>query len=365
VFSGALPRFVRRPSVWLAAAAGAGLGAMFSCRPFEAVVLGVCSIPVPWLLRSKAGLTSRLVHALPGCAVFALVVGGVAVHNAALTGSPVRFGYDLNMERHGYGVFPGSRTVGTEPDATPHLAAFYEDTRRYAAYGWTLGGFLGTRLRNLGWSWVFLIGPILTLGCLHWPRSLRVGRLRPALPGLLSFWVVAALNPWPFPHYFAGALGFLLVFALTGLRLWCVHHRAPVPLVLGSMLVAATSIVVVRGLGGAALVSAQTGASEWLPYHTPRGLDERRTLAETVSRHGPALVFVRYGPSESVRRDWVYNDPDPTRARVVWVNDLGPDDNARTNRTYEGRRPYCVEIVAGHPRGADCTSWISPRPHHP
>ena len=360
VFSGALPRFLRRPSIGLAVSAAFALAAMFSVRPFEAVILGFCSVPMPWLLRSKLGVRPLLLRAVPGLVVFALVVSAVAVHNAALTGNPFRFGYELNQERHGYGVFPWSRTIGTEPDVTPHLAGFYDETRRYVAYGWTPGGFVGTRLRSFGWTWVFLVGPLFTIGCLHWKRSLRVRRLRPALPGLLSFWILVAAHPWSFTHYYAGALGYLLVFALTGMRLWCVRHRVKPSHMAGATLAAALAVVTVRIAGGTATVSTPTIPIDWLPYYTPPGLEDRRALEQALTHAGPALVFVRYGPHASLRRDWVYNRPDPTRAPVVWANDRGPDTNAHTARIYAGRGLTCVEIEASQPRRADCASWMAP-----
>ncbi len=362
LFAGALPRAVRRPSMLAATCAGLALGALFGCRPFEAVVLGVCATPMPWLLPRSAHPRAVLLNALPGVLLFGLVVTLVAWHNAALTGSPLRFGYDLNMERHGYGVFPGSRTVGTEPAVTPHLASFYDEARAYATYGWTPGGFVGTRLRSLGWAWIFLVGPLLTLGSLHWRHCLAVRRLRPALPGLLSFWVIVVATPWSFAHYYSGALGFLLVFSITGIRLWCVRHRISPARAAGSIVIAGGIVVLVRILGGVAVVPSPPAGIEWLPYNTPAGLDARDRLEDTLADTQPALVFVRYGPRESVRRSWVYNAPNPTQAPVVWANDLGPSQNARTAQAYAGRQWHCIELEAGRPSRADCALWVGPLP---
>ena len=359
LFAGALPRAVRETSVGIAALGGLGLGVMFSCRPFEAVVLGACAIPMVWLLRPAAGARVAVVRLLPAAAACALVVAAVACHNAALTGDALRFGYDVNMERHGYGVFPGRRTVGSEPATTAHLAAFYDETRGYATDGWTPGGFVGTRLRTLGWAWVFLLGPILSLGWRHWRASLRVQRLRSALPGLLGFWIVVLSNPWSFAHYYSGAFGFLILFAVTGVRLWCVRHRVSASLAAGTATSAAVLVLVVRAAGGSAIAPPPVIPIDWLPYNTPSGLEARARLEQDVATAGPVLVFVRYGPNESVRRDWVYNHPDPPNSRVVWANDLGPDHNSRTARAYAGRRLVCVEIEAGRPRRTDCAPWVA------
>jgi hypothetical protein len=362
LFAGALPRVVRRPSPVVAACGAVALAVMFSSRPFEAVVLGACAVPMVWLLRPAAGRAAIARAAVPALVLFALVIAAVAYSNHALTGHPFRFGYDLNMERHGYGVFAGARTAGVDPPVTAHMAAFYDETRRYAAYGWTVGGFVGTRLRTLGWVWVFLIGPFLTLGWRGWRRSLAVGRLRPALPGLVGFFIVVAAHPWSFPHYYAGALGFLVLFALTGLRVWCMRRRLPVSRVAGTIAAAAGLVLAVRTIAGGAVLHAPLIPIEWLPYHTPRGFEARRAFEAEAGRDGPALVFVRYGSDEPLRRDWVYNAPSPQDARVVWVNDRGPADNARTARAYAGRRWICVAIEGERPRPVPCATWVAATP---
>jgi hypothetical protein len=210
---------------------------------------------------------------------------------------------------------------------------------------------------------VFLVGPFLSLGLFQWGRSLRVRRLRPALPGLLTFGIVVALNPWPFPHYYAGAFGFLLTFAVTGIRVWCVRRRVSAPLAAGSLLVAASAVLAVRVLAGAGVSPPLPVPVPWLPYNTPLGFDARQTLATEVASAAPALVFVRHSATDSTLEewveDWVYNDPIPARSLVVWANDRGPERNARTAQAYPGRRRFCVEIEGGRPRRSDCAPWIA------
>jgi hypothetical protein len=203
----------------------------------------------------------------------------------------------------------------------------------------------------------------MSLGLFHWRRSLGARRLRAALPGLLTFFVVAALNPWPFPHYYSGAFGFLLVFAVTGIRVWCVRHRVSASLAAGSLLVAASVVLVVRAIAGAAVSPPMAVPVPWLPFNTPLGFEARQTLAEEAIGAAPALIFVRHSAADSTPdewvEDWVYNDPMPGQSPVVWANDRGPDGNARTARAYPGRRWFCVEIVSSHPQRSDCESWIA------
>jgi hypothetical protein len=312
-----------------------------------------------WLLRPRSEFRALCVAGLPGLVIYLLVVGGVAYSNAALTNNPLHFGYDLNMERQGYGVFPGSRTVGTETDLTARQTAFYERTRSYVASSWTPAGFLFRRTRNVTWTWVFLIGPLLSFGLFQWFRVLGVTRLRPALPGLAGFGIVAVLNPFPYPHYYSGVFGFLLLFAIGGIRVWCVRHRVPASMTAGSLLVAAIVVLGIRAVAGPVVSPAQAVPIPWLPYNTPLGFEARQRLEEEVARAAPALVLVRHAASEPSVEDWVYNDPDPARSPVVWANDRGPTNNVRTAHAYPGRRWFCVEIEGGYPRRADCETWAA------
>lgn len=352
LFGGALPRLLRHPGVGLGLTAGASLGVMFSCRPFEAVMLGLSALPMAILMKARSSP-----RAVPGLVALLLIGASVLYYNYRLTGDYLRFGYSVNMERHGWGIFPGARTVGTYAGLTAHNRGFYEETRNFQAFGFTPAGFVATRVKVIGWSWVFLIGPLLTVGFWHWRRSLMVKRLRPVLAGLLAGLGVLVLNPWPSPHYYAGVLGFVLVFLLTGLRMWVVRWGANGSALAALLILSAAGVLAVRTAAGNGATPAPVTAFSWLPYNTPPGLEQRRAFAEVARREAPALVLVRYGPQESVYEDWVYNEPDPTRAEIVWANDRGPMANRKAAAAYPGRRWICIAIEDGRPSRRDCASW--------
>jgi hypothetical protein len=58
---------------------------------------------------------------------------------------------------------------------------------------------------------------------------------------------------------------------------------------------------------------------------------------------GRHLVIVRYGPNHNRSDEWVYNEPDIDRAKVVWAREMAPDQNARLIRSFSGRCVWLAE----------------------
>jgi hypothetical protein len=53
-------------------------------------------------------------------------------------------------------------------------------------------------------------------------------------------------------------------------------------------------------------------------------------------------VFVRYAPFHRFE-EWVHNDADIDRARIVWANDLGAEENQKLLRYYPDRKAWLLE----------------------
>ena len=64
---------------------------------------------------------------------------------------------------------------------------------------------------------------------------------------------------------------------------------------------------------------------------------------------GKQLVFVRFGPRHLLR-EWIHNDADIDRSRVVWALDLGPEEDAQLINYYPDRAVWVVEPDAVPPR---------------
>ena len=56
--------------------------------------------------------------------------------------------------------------------------------------------------------------------------------------------------------------------------------------------------------------------------HPPWHLQRARFLAQLGQDAGRHLVVVRYGPLHSVNDEWVYNEAEIDRAKVIWARDM-------------------------------------------
>jgi hypothetical protein len=57
---------------------------------------------------------------------------------------------------------------------------------------------------------------------------------------------------------------------------------------------------------------------------------------------GKQLVFVRYSPFHRFR-EWIHNAANIDAARIVWADDLGPDENQKLLRYYPDRKSWLLQ----------------------
>jgi hypothetical protein len=79
---------------------------------------------------------------------------------------------------------------------------------------------------------------------------------------------------------------------------------------------------------------------------------ERRILVnqQLAQMAGQQLVFVRYWPQHIFQEEWVYNEADIDRARIVWARDLGAAENDKLIRYYPDRTVWLLEPDANPPK---------------
>jgi len=73
----------------------------------------------------------------------------------------------------------------------------------------------------------------------------------------------------------------------------------------------------------------------------PFGLRSRAEVVNKLSHMpGKHLIIVRYGPAHNINFDWVYNDADIDRSKVVWARDMGAEQNAKLLAYYRDRQVW-------------------------
>ncbi len=304
---------------WLAA--GAALGWAGLTRP-----LAAAAFTLPWLaLLARAARRER--RAAPGVALF--VAGGVlaaalfAGYNSAVTGSPLRTGYQVFADTYRF-----TFTLGSLP-APPPVASLYELFYSLARLNFWL----------LGWPVSLALAPFA--------RRTPAGRAMAlgVIATLVAYAIfrVPSINVVGPVHYGELAVP-LLVLSASGIeqvaeriqRPWGRAGRA-------TALAAPVALVTVAvsffwPVYGPALRQMSNVARAPYDLAEQAGLDN-------------AVVFVRSLPSlEAFPGAWVYrqrnNTPDLSD-RVLWVNDRGAENARLLAWLPAGRRAYLMAMESG------------------
>ena len=138
----------------------------------------------------------------------------------------------------------------------------------------------------------------------------------------------------PLPHYAAPVLCVfyaILVQALRHLRLVRFRGRRI------GVVVARTAVLLL-------LFQTATAICDGL-RHPVFGLRRRADVINKLSHMpGKHLIIVRYGPNHDINCDWVYNEADIDRSKVVWARDIGAEQNAKLLDYYRDRQVWQLTV---------------------
>ena len=325
---------------------GLGCGLEILTRPFESVLLAV-SIAVPIVVMIRR--VPRRVVAIGLIALSpALVL--TLLQSRAVTGSWTTLPYVLS--RFQYGI-PATFTF--QPNPQPHRELNREQQIDYQAqtdvHGdkpETLGSYF-RRLADRFRFFRFFLLPALYLAMLFFLPELRSRRYLWAAGSVAIFSLGTNFYPYYYPHYIAAVTCLLILMPVVGLRrlnsvsgdamrillLLCLAHFT---FWYGLHLVANEDLFIATG---------SYESWDFVNFGDAEGrlaIDHR--LAQAT---GQQLVFVRLGPAHLLR-EWIHNDADIDRSRVVWALDLGDEENAKLRAYYPHRTAWIVEPDAKPPR---------------
>ena len=407
---GACPRIRRRPGARSALPAAAGFALLGISRPFDAAML---SLPLGvelaiWLLGLKpnaptfrapaqmvgrtpwsaagplAGLSPSGEHlilgqesasrgtradqgvrptssallraAAPLVLVGGITIGWLCVYQFRVTGDPLRPAYAVNQQTYGWPLtlpwFPA------RADALPNR-------QMSDYYSWELEE-RQTVLHPLRYAvrnamdalrvWTFYFGPVLSVPLLFVGWIVRDRRMR--LPLAVTGWMllVLAVEDSRYPHYLSAVLAALLLIALQGIRhMRAAGRSAPRWLALARLLPVVLLLVIAVRL----FVPPLRAANPVNPFVSwccsqKGNLDRAAVLARLRQLPGLHLVLVKYRPDHVFTYEWVYNEAEIDRAKVVWARDLGPEANRPLIDYFGGRQVWTVDADQ-HP--AELVRW--------
>ena len=348
---GALPRIMRRQRVRDALVMGVGLAMLANSRPYEGFVLSlpVATALLVWVAGKSRPPTRVLARrvVLPLMIVLAAVGAAMGYYFWRVTGSPFRMPYQV--DRATYAAARYFYWQSPNPQPVYHSQAMHDLYIKFELAQFlkvrSVGGFIReTGLRIIA-SWVFYIGPVLLIPLFMLPWVMRDRRIRwlviaggVSIAGmeLLIFFLV---------HYAAPITAVILAVILQGmrhLRAWRWEGKPS-----GLFLVRSITLICVL------MVPLQARILPALPRSAtcrPMGVARAKILAELDSLPGRHLVFVRYGPDHDSLPEWVYNEADIDRSKVVWARDMGDAENQELIRYFNHRTVWLLEPDENPPK---------------
>lgn len=344
---GALPRIKESQRVHDAVIMGVGLAILANTRPFEGLVfsLPIAVVLIAWLLgKNSPTLKITLPRTMaPLALMLALTAAGMGYYLWRLTGSPIRTPYQIEQQTYAIAPYMLWQSVHQKPVYNnPVIEKMYtqEALAGYQASR-TLAGLL--LKAYLGWS--FFLGPILLLPffmlAFSLPKDFSWRDIETSTLFLLLVFAASliscAVESFYNAHYSAPATGLfllLVLMAIQRLRRWSPHglflSRA-VPLI--------CVIVLALRAGAEPLHIPVAPYYEFAWYQVASPSFGRATIKQQLERiPGNHLVIVHYDPNHEPFAEWVYNDADIARARIIWARELGSASDRQLVEFFPGRK---------------------------
>jgi hypothetical protein len=349
---GAWPRLRKHARTRDGLLMGLGLVILANSRPYEGLIF---AIPVAfamlfWLVGKHHPPFSRSLLRVIVAIVLCLVLSSLATgyYYYRVTGNPLRMAYQVNYAIYGGAPYFLWQTPSSYP-AYHHqvLRDFYQLDLEEFKKNFTVATYLRhVSEKAVSW-WQFYLDPLLTLPFLAIP--LVVHRKETWLPLAICAAMAAAfaMQTWYLPHYFCPALGALYILLVQCLRqLWHWRRRSGSvgPALVRAIPLLACAMILLRLTAAALHVQIE--------HAWPRGNLKRASIVDQLQQlPGPQLVIVRYDAEHDLNSEWVYNDADIDRSKIIWARDMGYKGNQELLQYFSNRQTWLVEpdVPAPHP----------------
>ena len=364
---GSLPRIQHEFRMRHALLFAAGLAILANSRPYEGLVFSSTAVLnlLFWICRGDRPQFRRLWVSLvvPLALVFFACAVAMGTYCWRVTGSPLRMPYSVYQETYD----PTPYFVWQHPKPLPayhHTELKNWELGRAAQFAEfrTASGFGTILFSKTLVFWFFYIGPLFTIVILialaMSPANLRWGELDTGtkflLISLLLSVVALTLEVPSLPHYAAPMtclLYALLLRAMSYIRTFWQYSGKPTGTATVRWLATAAFVLFIARI----LVSShipQVNSIQLASWYSGQQQDSERERIASELKHcqGFHLVLVRYTPRHDPSREWVYNDADIDKARVVWARDMGVAENEELMRYYKDRSVWLVQPDETPPR---------------
>lgn len=354
---GALPRLREKGRARDALLLGLGLAIHLLTRPYESIFLcAAVALYFAPALRSLDELRWLAKPALLSCSLVIVALGVTLLQNKRVTGNWTMLPEMLSQYQ--YGV-PAALTFQADPaphrELTPQQELEYKSQLSFRSGPETLASYFTRLAYRVRFYRFFFLAP-LYLALPVFLLTIREFRYVWVTLTLALFALGVNFFPAFQLHYIAAVTCLFVLVSVTGLqrlRQWKtrgIPAGADAARVIVFLCAAHFIFWYSLHLFDDTDVSAAMRRFEtWdsINHTNP----ERRILVnqQLAQASGKQLVFVRYWPQHIFQDEWVYNEADIDRARVVWARDLGSLENEKLRRYYPDRTAWLLEPDARPP----------------
>jgi hypothetical protein len=355
---GALPRIKRSQRVRDALVMGLGVALLANSRPYEGLFF---SLPVGvallvWMLGKKAPpwRVSRPRVVLPLGLMLMLTAAAMLYYFWRTTGSPFRIPYLVELATYNPVPFFPWQSMKSVPDYHHVMMKdFYVDwwLQQYE-FGRVHPALSGVLTASL--FWLFYLGPVLSLpllmvvAILPYGMSYKdIGRRTRFLLLVCCMSFAGSLLPVYFnPHYAAplnAAIYALVLLAMQHVRRWQWRGEPTGRAMVRAVPLICVVLLLVRASAPALHIPSPPPFPQSWCSKSIQMLGRAQILARLQGYEGHHLVIVRYKPDHDSPQEWVYNEADIDRSKVVWAREMSPAENEELIKYFKDRQVWLVE----------------------
>lgn len=333
----------RKPRIRYALITGIGVAILANSRPYEGLILSIpqgIGLMTRLIGRSGAGVSMISKTVLVPLALIGVITAScMAYYNYRITGNALRIPYVVHEDTYGmFAYFVWQKLPAVPAYRHEVIRAFhaeyelpnYQEKR-------SLSGFIRVNFSIL-FAYVLVTGSVFLIPLIGAGRMLLVwfwrnGSGRLVFLTYVFFVVGLALETMMSLHYWAPitALNYLLI--VQSMRLWRARNQAMGRRVLYSVFVLGSAV-----FGINAYQTSRTH-DPFAPH-----LQRARLLTQLNEQAGRHLVIVKYGANHSFNQEWVYNEADIDRAKIVWARDMELPKNCELINYFNDRVIWSLEI---------------------
>ncbi|MGH9502114.1 MAG: hypothetical protein ACRD20_04615 [Terriglobales bacterium] len=373
---GSFPRIKRRCRARDSALMGLGLVILANSRPYEGLFFSApILIALIGLLVKKnfpSGVVWRRI-VLPLSLLLGLGAGFTLYYFWRTTGDPFLSPYSVNMRTYiSVPVFLWGKLGRVVEYHHAEMQAFY--------MGWCLSEYsfahshpILLTMVKAAFLWIFFMGTVFMLPLLalaFMPRyEISYTDMSPRIRMLLLI-VLCTITGLLLPvyigvHYAApmtGAIYLLVLLAMQRVRRWKWHGQRTGLAIARSTVAVCVLLLVLRA--GALAVHIPL-SSAMLKTWCAREIEltgRTGVRAALALQPGNILVIVHYRQSHDPGREWVFNEADIDRSKIVWARDMGVEKNQELLQYFKDRKVWLVEPDEHPPRLSEYSA-VTPGQH--